>query len=278
MQDYLKFNWDMTDEKTVSAHDELSLWSAMLGLLLLENLELRHGLRVLDVGCGNGFPLLELAQRMGPTSTVYGIDRGEQGVARARAKMNVYGITNVDIRIAEASSLPFPNEQFDLVVSNLGINNFEDPDAVFAECHRVMKRSATIALTTNVIGHMKEFYEVFESTLRESGTDEMLNALKKHIQHRASKEKVRSMLDRNQFELIKVVEKTGTMRFTDGTALLNHYFIKLGFLDGWKGVINPKDQERIFTRLENNLNQYSRSGGGLDLTVPMAYIEGKRIP
>jgi arsenite methyltransferase len=278
MQDYLKFKWDMTDEKIVSAYDELPLWSAMFGLLLLDHLELRPNMRVLDVGCGSGFPLLELAQRLGTTCTVYGIDLSEKGVARAQAKLDVYGLKNVEIKIAEASSLPFPNEQFDLIVSNIGINNFKDPDAVFAECHRVMKRSGTIALTTNLIGHMKEFYEIFESTLREAGNDEMVNALKKHIQHRASIEKVQSMLDRNQFKLTRVVEKTGTMRFTDGTALLNHYFIKLGFLDGWKGVIDETEQKRIFAALENNLNQYSKSHGGLDLTIPMAYIEGKHIP
>ena len=278
MQDYLKFKWDMTDEKTVSAYDELPLWSAMFGLLLLNHLEMRPNMRVLDVGCGSGFPLLELAQRMGPTCALYGIDLRETGIARARDKMEVYGVKNVDMRISQATSLPFPDEQFDLVVSNLGINNFKDPDAVFAECHRVMKRSATIALTTNLIGHMKEFYEVFKSTVAEEGNPEMLKALKKHIQHRASIEKVQSMFEGNRFKMTRVQKQTGSMRFVDGTSLLNHYFIKLGFLDGWKEVVDAQDQERIFAALENNLNQYSKSAGGLDLTIPMAYVEGKRIP
>jgi ubiquinone/menaquinone biosynthesis C-methylase UbiE len=278
MQDYLKFQWNMTDERTVSAYDELPLWSAMFGLFLLDHLELRPNLQVLDVGCGSGFPLLELAQRLGPTCTLYGIDLWETGIARAREKMDVYGVKNVEIRTANASSMPFPDGKFGLIISNLGINNFEDPDAVFAECYRVMKPSATIALTTNVIGHMKEFYELFKSTLSEEGNPEMLKALKKHIQHRASIEKVQAMLERNKFKMTRALEQSGSMRFLDGTSLLNHYFIKLGFLDGWKEVVDAKDQERIFSALENNLNQVSKDQGGLDLTIPMAYIEGKRIP
>jgi hypothetical protein len=125
---------------------------------------------------------------------------------------------------------------------------------------------------------MKEFYDVFKSTLAEEGDAEMLKALKNHTQHRASIEKVRAMLERNKFKMTRVFEQTESMRFLDGTSLLNHYFIKLGFLDGWMEVVDPKDQERIFSALEKNLNQISKSRGGLDLTVPMAYIEGKRIP
>jgi hypothetical protein len=33
---------------------------------------------------------------------------------------------------------------------------------------------------------------------------------------------------------MRVVERTGQMRFANGTALFNHHFIKLGFLDAWK--------------------------------------------
>jgi ubiquinone/menaquinone biosynthesis C-methylase UbiE len=59
----------------VAAHyDELPLWSAPFGLLLLKHLPLRPHLTVLDVGCDTGFPLLELAQRLGATCRVHGVD------------------------------------------------------------------------------------------------------------------------------------------------------------------------------------------------------------
>lgn len=44
------------------------------------------------------------------------------------------------------------------------------------------------------------------------------------------------------FQVRRVVEQSKTMRFRDGTALLNHYFIKLGFLDGWKSVVRSSFQ------------------------------------
>jgi arsenite methyltransferase len=277
MQEYLSFQFDFADEKAVSVYDELPLWSAMFGLLLLKNVEMRPNMRVLDVGCGTGFPLIELAQRLGPTCSVYGIDPWEPGVKRAEARMGIRGVRNAHVRIGDASSLPFNNHEFDLIVSNLGINNFEDPDAVFAECRRVLTPSGTLSLTTNLVGHMKEFYEVFEATLRKTGNAKALDSLQKHIDHRATIQKVDSMLFRNGFRISRVVEENGSMRFTNGTALLNHYFIKLGFLDGWKMVLEPDRQEHVFSLLEDSLNGIAARQGCLDLTIPMAYIEARTI-
>ena len=56
---------DLNDATVVSAYDELPLWSAMAGLLLLEHVPLRPDMVVLDIGCGTGFPALELAERLG---------------------------------------------------------------------------------------------------------------------------------------------------------------------------------------------------------------------
>ena len=62
------------------------------------------------------------------------------------------------------------------------------------------------------------------------------------------------------------------MRFADGTALLNHHFIKLGFLDAWKGVV-PGQERETFARLRDRLDAIARQRGELSLTIPMAYIE-----
>jgi hypothetical protein len=59
----------------------------------------------------------------------------------------------------------------------------------------------------------------------------------------------------------------------DGSALLNHFFIKLGFLDAWRGVVDPADEQPIFAALEARLNDTARRHGELRLTVPMLYLE-----
>ena len=63
------------------------------------------------------------------------------------------------------------------------------------------------------------------------------------------------------------------MRFASGTALLNHHFIKLGFLGAWKNVVSGREGE-IFPLLQRRLNEAAAAEHGeLSLTIPMAYVE-----
>lgn len=64
---------DLNAATVVDAYDELPLWSALFGALLLRHVPLRPARVALDIGCGTGFPLLELALRLGPTAHVYAI-------------------------------------------------------------------------------------------------------------------------------------------------------------------------------------------------------------
>jgi len=277
MQDYLTFPVDLENPDVVSAYDEIPLWSAIFGLLLLEHIPLRRHTTVLDVGNGTGFPLIELAERLGTTCRVHGIDRWETGVRRAQFKARVRGVSNVSLWQGDAAAMPFRDKEFDFVVSNLGINNFTDPDAVLRECWRVSRPSAKLVLTTNLQGHMQEFYEVFEATLRDMSLPEAVPALHRHVEHRATLEGLAALFERTGFHLARSHRATASMRFADGSALLNHYFIKLGFLDGWKGVLLPGDRRRVFARLETTLNALAETRGFLGLTIPMAYVEAVRV-
>jgi len=71
--------WDFNDPDLVAAIDELPLWSAPFGEVLLETIHLRPGLRVLDIGSGLGFPALEMAQRLGSGSEVFALDPWRAG-------------------------------------------------------------------------------------------------------------------------------------------------------------------------------------------------------
>jgi SAM-dependent methyltransferase len=250
----------------VSVYDELPLWSAMFGLMLLDYVPFAGVTKALDVGCGTGFPLIELAERLGPSAHVDGVDPWSAALARAREKIRIRKTANVTLHECSASSLPFPNATFDLIVSNLGINNFDDREGALRECRRVAKPGAPIALTTNLFAHMREFYDVFDSVLDAAGRDR----LRDHVNHRATIASVSSLLRSAGFEVHTVHERESVMRFANGTALLNHHFIKLGFLDAWKTVAGNLS---VFDRLQSELDRR----GELRLTIPMAYFEARAV-
>jgi arsenite methyltransferase len=273
MTEYLNQRFDWGRPEMVAVYDELPLWSSLAGSLLLEHVPFSPQVRLLDVGCGTGFPLLELAQRLGPSCRAFGIDPWQTAMARIRAKIDLLGIRNVELVPGDATAMPFKDGEFDLVVSNLGINNFDDPPKVLAECRRVTKPGGILALATNLRGQMQLFYEVFESTLRELGRDDWVDRLRKHVDHRTTLEGLSAMVEASGFSVRKTIRGGAVMRFTDGSALLRHAFVRLGFLDGWRGVVEAADQPAVFERLETNLNHMARERGELRLEIPLGYLE-----
>ena len=266
---------DFTASETVAAFDELPLWCAMAGLFLLEHLPLPRGAAVLDVGCGTGFPLLELAQRLGRPAVVHGLDPWGSALARARFKAGVIGVGNITLTRGDGAAMPYPASRFDLIVSNLGINNFADPDAVIAECRRVLKPRGRLALTTNIEGHMAELYRMFNEVLADRGAREAQAALQRHVAHRGTIASISARLTRAGFRVVHAVERNFPMRFADGTALFHHYFMRLGFLEGWRNVVTPDTEQEVFSALEGKLNDRAAERGELRLTVPLAYLEAE---
>jgi ubiquinone/menaquinone biosynthesis C-methylase UbiE len=271
--DFLQFEADLSSPDVITAYDELPLWSAMFGLLLLDEAPLSGVQAALDVGCGTGFPLIELAERLGPHARVHGVDLWSSGLKRAAEKVESRHTANVVLHEASAVKMPFADGVFDLIVSNLGVNNFDDRTAAIRECRRVAKAGATVALTTNLRGHMQEFYDIFDQVLEDADDNTAREQLQRHVDHRATVAEVSRLLDSAGFAVNRVVERAGRMRFASGTALLNHHFVKLGFLDGWKQVVRGRETE-VFERLQRRLNEVARQQGELSLTIPMLYVEG----
>lgn len=250
-------SYDFDSPAFVEHYDELPLWSAGFGQLLLEHVPLRANTIALDVGCGTGFPLLELAQRLGPGSVVHGLDPWMTAAFRADRKRRQWGVTNAALRIGDAAAMPFADKSFDLIVSNLGVNNFSDARAATAECRRVLRDGGTLALTTNLVGHMRELYDVFAQVLGES------EALHAHIHHRATIASLHALLGDAGFTVTRVVEETFTMRYASGVALFRHDFVRFGFLPGWAAVAGAEVLAEVERRLPSPLT----------LTIPRAYVE-----
>ncbi|MCF8245475.1 MAG: class I SAM-dependent methyltransferase [Saprospiraceae bacterium] len=271
---FLDKNFPIDNPDTVLLFEELSLWSSYFGKLLLDHVPLRKGISVLDVGCGPGFPLFELANRMDASCKITGIDPWEAAVERARWKKSHHQLLPaVEIVLGDAAKMPFPDQSFDLVTANLGINNFDDPAATIRACHRVLKKDGRLCLTTNLEGHFREFYVAFETTLRELGLDEHLPKLKAQEQHRGTDETVRDLLEDAHFNVLKIVRDKFQMRYVSGTAFFNHFLTVIGFLPGWRNIVPAEAEVKVFAHLEKKLNEQADWDGELKMTVPMLYVE-----
>ena len=89
---------------------------------LLNLAHLKPGESVLDVGCGTGTLAIAAKRRVGPTATVHGVDASPAMIARASKKARKAHL-DVVFHQGLAEALPFPDGQFDLVLSTVMLHH-----------------------------------------------------------------------------------------------------------------------------------------------------------
>ncbi|MGO8826690.1 MAG: class I SAM-dependent methyltransferase [Acidimicrobiales bacterium] len=100
--------------------------------------------RVLDVGCGTGFLLRLLADRLPEAERLLGIDAAAGMIAVAKSKAND---PRLSFSEGVAEKLPYPDESFDLVVSSTSFDHWEVQGAGLSECGRVLAPGGHLVLT-----------------------------------------------------------------------------------------------------------------------------------
>jgi len=274
MKKYLNSEFDLNSDELIEVLDELSVWSAPFGLKLIDKVVLRKGIKALDIGFGVGFPLTELAMRLGNSCKVYGIDPWTAAIKRTGKKLAVYGIENVEILEGVAENIPLPSVSVDLIVSNNGINNVEDLEKVLSECSRIMKTGGQFVLTMNLNNTMLEFYDILEIVLQESDMKAEIKKMNQQIyKKRKPLDEFLKLLEKHGFTIKDVDHDQFEYKFVDGTTLLNHYFIRLAFLNGWKSIIPIDKQEFIFNEIEKRMNEKAQTDGFFRLSIPFVVID-----
>jgi arsenite methyltransferase len=273
MTDFLKHSFSTQNTSDIAGLDELPFWSAPFGIALLDAVTIKKNIRALDIGFGTGFPLIELAGRLGAGSEVCGVDVWEEAVERAHQKIQQRGLTNVRPILHAAESLPFENDFFDLVISNNGLNNVQDLEKVLSEIHRVSKKGAQLVFTLNLPQTMKEFYEIYEGVLLDFHLQKEILKMKEHI-HKKRKpiEEIRSLLRHANFVVERETFSEFSYRFPDGTAMLNYFMIREFFLPAWTEILPEDRVPEIFGEVEKKLNRIAAEKGELKLTVPFACL------
>jgi SAM-dependent methyltransferase len=272
METYSPFRLD--DPSALEVLDELPLWSAPFGLRLLDAIPMKRRQTVLDIGSGTGFPILELAMRMGESTTLFGIDPWKEGLDRIRRKAQILGITNIRLMHGYAEAIPLADASVDLIVSNNGINNVQDPAAVFSECGRIAGRGSSFIFAVNLEGSFSEFYDTLQEALEEKGLDDALVKMKEHIyDKRKPVDFLLSRLKDNGFDALRITRDVFRFRYTDADAMFRHFFIRLAFLESWKAVIPSPSVESILDSVRDRLNLIAEGDGQLVMTVPFVVIE-----
>jgi ubiquinone/menaquinone biosynthesis C-methylase UbiE len=144
-------------QEAKAVYNRLSRWYDLLSGLAegpcrnvgSKRLNAQPGERVLEIGFGTGHQILAIAQAVGPTGSVYGIDISEGMNRITQARIRKVGLSDrVVLTCQDAASLPYPSDFFDALFLSFTLELFDTPEIpdLLAECHRVLRGGGRIGV------------------------------------------------------------------------------------------------------------------------------------
>jgi len=109
--------------------------------------EPQKGELCVDLGSGRGTDVLRMADSVGETGFVYGIDISDGMLEKARRNAQKFGVTNVSFVKSELEKLDLPDRIADLVISNCTLNHATDKQAVWNEIYRILKKGGRFVIS-----------------------------------------------------------------------------------------------------------------------------------
>jgi len=110
-------------------------------------LDVPHGAKVLDVGCGWGDTAIELARKTGPSGSVLGLDCCNAFLEKGRRDAQAAGLANVTFVEADVQTYRFAPE-FDLCFSRFGMMFFSNPVAAMRNIRTALKPGGRLVFVT----------------------------------------------------------------------------------------------------------------------------------
>ena len=146
----LEFSMIGDEYKNIKGHNA----EADLGLgcgIPTQFADIKVGDSVLDLGSGAGNDCFVARAIVGETGKVTGIDFTDAMLEKARTNNAKIGYTNVEFIQGDIEKMPFPDNTFDVIVSNCVLNLVPDKQKAFSEMYRLTKPGGHFCVSDVVI-------------------------------------------------------------------------------------------------------------------------------
>ncbi len=119
-----------------------------LGSELVEFVALEPDWQVLDVACGRGATVFPASEKVGDTGRVVGIDLAPGMIEALREDVDQLGVKNIEVGVADAEAIPYPEDSFDAVLCGFALFFFPDSHRALTEFRRVLTPGGRLGIST----------------------------------------------------------------------------------------------------------------------------------
>ncbi|MEM8976233.1 MAG: class I SAM-dependent methyltransferase [Pseudomonadota bacterium] len=134
---------EMADAARAEIADLTDLQLLPLGQDAIAEIAPSPGQVIMDVGCGAGGSILQLAEQVGESGHIIGVDIGPRVLAVARVR--TAHLPQVTLIEADAARLQHPTQSVDAIYSGFGVMFFAEPVAAFANLRRMLRPQGCLA-------------------------------------------------------------------------------------------------------------------------------------
>jgi ubiquinone/menaquinone biosynthesis C-methylase UbiE len=227
--------------------------------LLIARTNLKQGARVLDVACGTGLVARTAASVIGGEGKVVGLDLNPGMLEMARSTI---GQTPVQTEWHEASvvEMPLPDNAFDVVFCQLGLQFFPDRPAALREMNRVLGPGGELAvLVWRAIEHSPGF-AVLAAALENHVSLEAAGIMRAPFVFGDNADELRELIQGAGFGSVHTVFDTRMVRFPSPTALFDSYAAGSP-LAGHVSGITAESREKLISEMVGQLQSYMDDDG-----------------
>jgi ubiquinone/menaquinone biosynthesis C-methylase UbiE len=266
-------------EKMAKVYDEeiLPVWSQRFGRMLLRGLELPPKAMVLDVGCGTGYPSLEIIKRMDAQGRIIAIDPIGPLLDVARKKAGDLAGKRLFFRSEPpVAKLAFADDVYDLVISNLGLPLLSDPCKALKEFARVTKPGGKVVVTLPLAGTFAEFYDIYREVLTKNDRHEIMVRLEEYIARTPDPDLAVSWVEGAGLKDVEVELEEFTLLFKSSREFFFAPVIEFGPLSDWKDVAGKgQEMQDIFWHIKEAIDVYFASRA-FAVTVKAGCLRGAK--
>jgi ubiquinone/menaquinone biosynthesis C-methylase UbiE len=206
-------------------------WSTPFAESLLTHLDLFPGATILDVASGHGIPAFYLAEQVGPSGQVLGIDVSTRQVESARM-IQGQQLPWLRFECLDVRSLPSDLASFDRITGNLSVMFFRpDRFATLQGLAAHLHPGGQIVLTFPSLGTFDSLWRRVDQEMAVRQLHTERRRLEAYIAERPSAEEGRAWLHKLGFNRVVVSEYPLEVMAGHGRALLHDPLLRGGFLD-----------------------------------------------